>query len=241
MYALPGYGSPSGKPQRPSEKFEIDLEKKEDQERLIKAVARGEALTSPMKVLHIPKTFQPLFKHPLPISDHSGYHEYNLKRVQCCKLQKQAAAAVTLADAWVLEEVYMNGAPVDIADKNGYSPIHTAVKVNSFECVMALINIGVNINAISLTGVTPLFLARSVSSKEIVQALIENGAVLEVKNHDEIVGGKDFAGSRRAHPGDRSSCGCLFSMHVLMSLILPLFLASNCISRSWTSQIHFLA
>lgn len=185
MFTLPGYGSPSGKPQKPSEKFKLDLEKEEDQERLIKAVARGEALTSPMKVKHIPKTFQPLFKHPLPISDHSGYHEYNLKRVQCCTLPKQAAAAVTLADAWVLEEVYMNGAPVDKADKNGYSPIHTAVKVNSFECVMALINIGVDVNAISLTGVTPLLLARSVSSKEIVQALVENGGVIEVKNYDE--------------------------------------------------------
>lgn len=186
MYALPGYGSPSGKPYRPSEKFSIDLTKEEDQERLIKAVCRGEALTSPLKVVNIPKTFAPLFRHPLPISDHSGFHEYNLKRVQCCKLPKQAAAAVTLADAWVLEEVYMNGAPVDIPDKNGYSPIHTAVKVNSFECVMALINMGVDVNAQSLTGVTPLFLARSVSSKEIIKALVENEAVLEVKNHDEV-------------------------------------------------------
>ena len=75
---------------------------------------------------------------------------------------------------------------VDIPDKNGYSPIHTAVKVNSFECVMALINMGVDVNAQSLTGVTPLFLARSVSSKEIIKALVENEALLEVKNHDEV-------------------------------------------------------
>jgi ankyrin repeat protein len=162
------------------------LDNPDDQERLIKAVARGEALTSAAPTKAIPKTFQPLFKHPLPISDHSGYHESNLKRVQCCKLEKQAAAAVTLADSWVLEEVYLNGAPVDIPDKNGFSPIHTAVKVNSFECVMALINMKVNINATTLTGVTPLFLAKSVSSKEIVQALVENDGVVEVKNHDEI-------------------------------------------------------
>ena len=186
MYTLQGYGSPSGKPHRPSEKFTIDLDNPDDQERLIKAVARGEALTSAAPTKAIPKTFQPLFKHPLPISDHSGYHESNLKRVQCCKLEKQAAAAVTLADSWVLEEVYLNGAPVDIPDKNGFSPIHTAVKVNSFECVMALINMKVNINATTLTGVTPLFLAKSVSSKEIVQALVENDGVVEVKNHDEI-------------------------------------------------------
>jgi hypothetical protein len=186
MYTLQGYGSPSGKPHRPSKKFTIDLDNPDDQERLIKAVARGEALTSAAPTKAIPKTFQPLFKHPLPISDHSGYHESNLKRVQCCKLEKQAAAAVTLADSWVLEEVYLNGAPVDIPDKNGFSPIHTAVKVNSFECVMALINMKVNINATTLTGVTPLFLAKSVSSKEIVQALVENDGVVEVKNHDEI-------------------------------------------------------
>ena len=70
----------------------------------------------------------------------------------------------------------------DKADKNGYSPIHTAVKVNSFEAA-ALINIG-DVNAIHHR-VTPLFLARSVSSKEIVQALVENGGVIEVKNYDE--------------------------------------------------------
>ena len=93
MYTLQGYGSPSGKPHRPSEKFTIDLDNPDDQERLIKAVARGEALTSAAPTKAIPKTFQPLFKHPLPISDHSGYHESNLKRVQCCKLEKQAAAA----------------------------------------------------------------------------------------------------------------------------------------------------
>ena len=190
MYTLNGYGSPSGKPSRqPRNKVSksmIDLENPDDVERLIKAINRGEALTSPMPISARPKHFQPLFKHPLPISDHSAYHEANLRRVMCCSLEKQAGAAVILADAWVLEEVFMNGARVDIPDKNGFSPIHMAVKVNSFECVMALINMKANVNAVTLTGVTPLFLAQSLASKEIQQALIDEGGLVAVVNHDEV-------------------------------------------------------
>lgn len=188
MYTLQGYGSPSGKP-RPKKgnaKSTINLDDPDDVERLIKAVNRGEALTSAVPESARPSHFNPLFKHPLPISDHSAFHEANLRRVTCCRLEKQAGAAVTLADAWVLEEVFMNGAKVDLPDKNGFSPIHIAVKVNSFECVMALINMKVNINAVTLTGVTPLFLAKSVASAEIQKALIEEGGLMEVKNHDEV-------------------------------------------------------
>ena len=61
-----------------------------------------------------------------------------------------------------------------------------AVKVNSFECVMALINMKVNVNAVTLTGVTPLFLAQSLASKEIQQALIEEGGLVTVLNYDEV-------------------------------------------------------
>ena len=75
---------------------------------------------------------------------------------------------------------------VDIPDKNGFSPIHMAVKVNSFECVMALINMKANVNAVTLTGVTPLFLAQSLASKEIQQALIDEGGLVAVVNHDEV-------------------------------------------------------
>ena len=187
MYTLQGYGSPSGKPSRQTKasKSRIDLENPEDVERLIKAINRGEALTSPAPGAR-PQHFQPLFKHPLPISDHSAYHEANLRRVTCCRLEKQAGAAVTLADAWVLEEVFMNGAKVDIPDKNGFSPIHIAVKVNSFECVMALINMKVDVNVTTLTGVTPLFLAQSIASEEIQKALIEEGGLVRVVNHDEV-------------------------------------------------------
>jgi len=190
MYTVHGFGSPSGKPSRPNGKFHLDVDVEEDAERLLKAIARGEALTSPGKEL--PVKYQPVFKHPLPISStcileaypcrrdivcisvdrcywclfvlclcqllilkhstraclvyspphdlaslsnllthvipphihpctpihpythttpgHSAKHGANLRRVSCCALEKQAAAAVTCGDAWALEEVYMNGA-----------------------------------------------------------------------------------------------------------------------------------
>lgn len=173
-------GSPSGRPAKAkgAVKFELDLDNEEDQLRLLKACARNEPLTSTSKVK--PQRYQPLFKHPLPVSDHSAYHDANLRRARCCALPRQAAAAVTFGDAWALEEVYLAGSPIEHADKNGFTPLHLAVQMNSFECVMVLINAGANINACTLSGCTPLYLAVAAGATEAAAVLRENGGLMEV-------------------------------------------------------------
>lgn len=178
MYTI--RGSPSGRPPKKTgtEKFTLDIDNEEDQLRLLRAIAKGQPLTSPGKVK--PQRYQPLFKHPLPVSDHSAFHDINLRRATCCALTKQAAAAVTFGDAWVLEEIYMQGAPINEADRNGFTPLHIAVQMNSFECVMALINMGADINAQTLSGVTPLYLAVASNATQAAAVLRENGGVMEV-------------------------------------------------------------
>ena len=187
LYSTAGYGSSSGRPKTISKKFALDLDNADDCEALLKAIASGNPLTEPAPEHKRPGLkYQPVFRHPLPISDHSAFHDANLKRVLCCSLEKQAAAAVTLGDAWVLEEVFMRGGPADFVDKSGYSPIHLAVQVNNFECVMVLIKMGADVNAQNLAGVTPLFLAVAANASETAQVLREAGAVMEVKNADEV-------------------------------------------------------
>jgi len=178
MYSLKG--SPSGRPPKKTgtEKFQLNIDDPEDFNRLLRACAQKKALTSPGKKK--PLRYQPLFKHPLPVSDHSAYHDTNLRRATCCSLDNQIAAAVTFGDAWVLEELFMQGAPVNIADKNGFTPLHLAVQMNSFECVMVLINAGADVNATTLSGVTPLYLAVAAGGNEAAAVLRENGGLMEI-------------------------------------------------------------
>jgi ankyrin repeat protein len=177
MYSI--RGSPSGRPPKKTgtEKFQLNIDDPDDFNRLLRACAQKKALTSPGKK---PQRYQPLFKHPLPVSDHSAYHDTNLRRATCCALENQVAAAVTFGDAWVLEELYMQGAPVNIADKSGFTPLHLAVQMNSFECVMVLINAGADVNATTLSGVTPLYLAVAAGGNEAAAVLRENGGLMEI-------------------------------------------------------------
>jgi ankyrin repeat protein len=103
-----------------------------------------------------------------------------LNRVLCAKIEDQAAVAVSLGDPWVLEEIYMRGAPVEVAGKSGYRPIHLAVQKNQFECIMVLIGIGVDINVVTVSGVTPLYMARASGAVQAAEVLIEKGAKLMI-------------------------------------------------------------
>ena len=182
-------GSPSGRPPKPRQLQKLasfDIDSEADQLRLLKACAKSEPMTA-MSATR-PQRYQPIFKHPLPVSDHSADHDANLRRARCCALPRQVAAAVTFGDAWVLEELFMQGAPIDTKDKNGFTPLHLAVQMNSFESVMVLLICGVDVNATTLSGVTPLYLAVSAGASEAASVLRENGGLMEV----------DFSG--QGHP-----------------------------------------
>ena len=170
-----------------SSKF-IKLENNEEDDlKLLRAVARGEPLTvsgslPPAVVMR----FVPVFKHPLPSSNHKYKHEAVLRRVTSCSLEKQAKAAITLGDAWTLEEVYMRGAPVDIKDENGFTPLHIACQLNNFDATMVLLNIVVDCNATSLAGFTPLYLALAAKATQCAKILEENGALVVAKSDQSL-------------------------------------------------------
>jgi hypothetical protein len=161
---------------------EINDDNEEDEEtqnfNLLRAIARSEGLNSKDNRI---KGYLPLFKHPLPVSDSRHEHERILKRVLSCKLEYQGIAAITLGDAWSLEEVYMRGGKPTLKEKNGSPPIHMAVQMNSIDCILVLINIGVDLSSTNSMGFTPLYVAHSAGLTQIVQLLRENKALMFVE------------------------------------------------------------
>lgn len=159
----------------------------DDSRKLLRCIARSEGLNSTQGRT---KGYLPLYKHPLPVSETRFIHEDTLRKVLSCKLEFQAMAAISRGDAWTLEEIFMRGGLKTMKGKNGSSPIHLAVQMNSIDAVMVLINIGVDINEVNSMGFTPLFLAKSAGANQIEQLLLENGAKLvvdKVEADDPIV------------------------------------------------------
>ena len=87
-------------------------------------------------------------------------------------------AAISKSDAWVLEEVYMRNDKACLGDKYGAAPLHVAVQKNDIDCVLVLINIGVEMSPVNAMGDTPLFLAKSLGHIHLVKILQENKAML---------------------------------------------------------------
>ena len=137
---------------------------------LLRAIARSEGLQNgkidtcdKSKITNVVgnKKYFPILKHPLPVSISRHDHEKALCKVMSSPVEYQGIAAITLGDAWALEEVYMRSGDVVLKEKNGSYPIHVAVQLNSIDCVMVLIHIGVDINKTNSLGFTPLQLAKS--------------------------------------------------------------------------------
>lgn len=155
---------------------------------LLKSIARSEGLNSKKNEDgNNLKRYFPILKHPLPISDHRHEHEKILRKVLSCKREFQGIAAITLGDAWSLEEVFMRDGQVVLQDKNGSHPIHIAVQMNSIDCLMVLINIGVDLNKRNNLGFTPLQIARASSYTQVEKLLIENNAKLDFDENAERI------------------------------------------------------
>jgi ankyrin repeat protein len=135
---------------------------------LFYAIAEGKVLQKPLPQDAARARYKSLYLHPLPMSLGRFQHEELLKRILVCPLDKQVLAAITLNDAWCLEECYLRGADVNVIDRCGVTPLHVAAQLDRFDCCMVLINIGVDANASQLDGMTPLGLA--VASKSITSA-----------------------------------------------------------------------
>jgi hypothetical protein len=143
---------------------------------LLEAIAKSEGLNygNKKKV-----NYTPLFKHPLDVSESRYLHESNLRRILSCKVSSQAITAIGKCDAWVLEEVYMRHGPECLGERNGTTPLHLAVQMNSIDCVMVLVNIGVDLNVPNHLGYTPLYVARLNGFSEIEKLLASHNATLK--------------------------------------------------------------
>lgn len=148
-----------------------------DEHALYRAISKSESL-HPKKGLNKP-FYRPLLKHPLPISEAAAYHKETLRRCQHTKVEKQAMAAVVASDAWVLEELYILGIPVDIINESGYTPLHIAAQLNNYDCILVLLNIPtVDINCRTYSGATALYLAIAAGSTQAEILLREKGGTV---------------------------------------------------------------
>lgn len=175
-----------------------------DEQQLVRAVVRDEPLLQQLAEHKQTRAgFTPIYKHPLPFGEERFDHEALLRRLTVLPVHKRAQAAVNYRNAWVLEQMYMDGVPVDLPDgKSNYRPLHIAASHNSVECVQVLLNIGVDVNSTTVSGFTPLFMAVSNSATQCIEILREHGAVLETdeSSHKDEVGRSYLAIEIPAHP-----------------------------------------
>jgi hypothetical protein len=84
-----------------------------------------------------------------------------------------------------------NGADVNAVDKNGWSPLHTAILFKqSLETITFLLDKGANVNPVSpkrndLSDATPMVLAIESKRTEVVQLLIDRGADMSWVDKDQ--------------------------------------------------------
>eukprot|EP01036_Dinobryon_divergens_P024238 gene24238-32670_t len=167
---------------------------------LLRAIARSEGLQNgKVDTIDKPtavgnKKYFPILKHPLPVSISRHDHEKALCKVMSTPVEYQGIAAITLGDAWALEEVFMRSGDIVLKGKNGSYPIHVAVQLNSIDCVMVLIHIGVDINKSNALGFTPLQLAKSSGHSQMETLLLQHKAQLycdaeaeKVINHKTVL------------------------------------------------------
>ena len=98
----------------------------------------------------------------------------------------------------------MAGAPPEIQDINGFAPIHIACQQNDFDCVMVLLNIGVDINIPTISGITPMYLAHSAGATQCFKLLSEHKAKMVHDSQLKLPGATvlDPAPGRRRYEDD---------------------------------------
>jgi hypothetical protein len=165
-----------------------DLDTEEGCNRLFNAIAKGESLNHKGKAID-KRFYNCVLKHPLPAgSATKSTREALLSRVMHAQLDKQVMTAVVSNDAWVLEEVFIRGAPADHIDANGNTPIHIAAQLNRYDCMLVLVHIGVDIDRETIAGCTPLYLAHAANSIQSEKILRDVGAKLYLPPSKRIPG-----------------------------------------------------
>ena len=114
--------------------------KEEDALELYKACARGESIKK--KQTPIDRThYNTLLHHPMPPSAMKPVREATLRKCIYLPINERVMGAVILNDAWVVEELYLQGNPCDIPDHNGYTPLMMAAQLNHYDCCTILMSL----------------------------------------------------------------------------------------------------
>jgi uncharacterized protein len=90
--------------------------------------------------------------------------------------------AVRRGDAATVRTLIARKAPVTVAEADGTTALHLAVRSDRLDLVQALLKAGANANASTRYGITPLTLAATNGSPSIVAALVEAGANANAAN-----------------------------------------------------------
>ena len=88
----------SGRLGRNGYEFLDSIDAEEEQLQLLQAIARSEPIRKPAIKTAAVGRYNPIYRHPLPISGRRYNHDILLSRVLSCTIEKQAAAAVS--DRW---------------------------------------------------------------------------------------------------------------------------------------------
>ena len=164
----------------------------EEQDELLKNIARRQPilqLTEETAALKIAKdregvqkggyVYVPTMKHPLEMGMEKFEAEKSMRRLRLCAMDKRIEAATVMNQPWCIEELYMLGAPCNIPNHMGYTPLHIAAARNYHKCVEVLLNMRLDIegNAVTNKGYPPLYLAVACSSLLSVEMLAKAGGV----------------------------------------------------------------
>lgn len=123
--------------------------------------------------------YKPLLAHPLDFGMEKFENDKAMRRLRLAPMEKRVEAAVALNLPWCVEELYMLGAPCDVANHQGWAPLHLAAARNFPECVRVLLNMrmDIKVNAITTKGYTPLYLAHSCQAPECAKMIYDAGGL----------------------------------------------------------------
>ena len=85
---------------------------------------------------------QPLLAHPRPTRRPRFDPAKFMKKLNNLPRHERAAAASSWGLAWCIEDLYMQGCPVDNVNVTGFTPLHIACRFDFVDCVEVLLNIG---------------------------------------------------------------------------------------------------
>jgi len=125
--------------------------------------------------------WQPLYPHPLSASEAKFRNDRYVRKINYLKPERRILMAASEGYAWVVEEFYIRGCPIQVKDEQGYSPLHLAAGFGFMDVVRVLLNMGVDVNAQTNTGFTPIFLALSGGHEEIASLISAKGGLKEVR------------------------------------------------------------